>query len=421
MRVRTFEELVAGDPRVRRFSPMGLLTAHETAPAYALQYVQAIVADCDLGPDVPDAVREFFERVRELHVCGYFAYGFFSVAFAQAHLAVELALKVCFVSHHQGRIPLVERQTGAAAELVVDDYAGLDEAFRGDGPFGQYRHYQPSAKKGWDLRGYPGFNASLNALFEWAIAENHLAGRQIGVVAEALRRLRNLVAHPTGSMTVMPPDSANAIRSAAEVINCLWGAAPIGGSADTEPAARLYAVRLAHDPDDLSRLSCPAEEAHTVGPDERDGRWFLIQAAGDDEAMFWDPDFELTTYPVAIVWSGGTWNEAVAALAQHRTGGLAPEAVRWRGRWFAVRSNGVQHESCRSPQHLRALAPEVRDIASWHWSLLRADHPGDVLDYLDVGHPTPMSPDERKKRFGVELVGEFGTWVEVVQAVDATP
>ena len=417
MRIRTFEELVAGDQRVRRFTHMGLLTAHESTLAYALHYVQALVAGCDLAPQVPDEVREFFERVRELHVYGYFAYGFFSVAFAQAHLAVELALKVRFVAHYGGRIPLVERHTGATAELVVDNYAWLDEALRGDGPYSQYRHYPRGAKKGWDLRGHAEFNGSLNTLFQWAIAENHLVGRQVAVVADALRELRNLVAHPTGGMTVMPPDSARAICGAAEVINRLWGVATEGGVlASSEPTMDLYAVRLAHEPNDMSRLSCSADELHTVGAEDRDGRWFLVEAANDEEPMFWDPEFELTAYPVVPLSGAGTWDEAMAVLARHRAAGRAPRPAQWRGRLFAVRSTGTLHESCRSPEQLRRLDPDVRDVEGWRWVLVRGHHPRDVLNYLDTGHTTPTTAADRAKRFGVELVGEFQTWADAVRA-----
>jgi hypothetical protein len=222
MKIRSLDELTAGDHRTRLFSGAGLLNGYEITPASAFERVQLMIADSDLGPQVPASVWQFFERCRELHVYGYFNYDFFSIAFEQAHLAIELALKVRFVEHYSKRVPLVQQQTGSAVELEVDTYAQLDEALRG-------------AKKDWHLRGHRNFNGTLKSLFDWAIAERLLTGRS-AAVAKPLRELRNFVAHPTSTRTVTPVDSAEAIRLTLEIINQLWGGDGSGPDRRTLPA-----------------------------------------------------------------------------------------------------------------------------------------------------------------------------------------
>jgi hypothetical protein len=60
-------------------------------------------------PPLSSAIRNYFERVRALHVYGVLEYEFFSAPCDLTLLAIEAALRVRFVEHYSRRIPVVAR------------------------------------------------------------------------------------------------------------------------------------------------------------------------------------------------------------------------------------------------------------------------------------------------------------------------
>jgi len=276
MRLKTVAELSQRDERTARFTGLGLMTDRITTPEAGARYAQEIVAPYDLDDAVPADVRDYYETCRSLCAQGYFQYEAFAVAFDRAYLAVELALKRRFLEHHRGRVPMEERATGRVESLPVEDYALLDQALRGRGPYARFRRFARSATDGWILHGHPDFDGSMRALFRWAITTGVLTGRRVAVVADAVTALRNLGAHPTSHHVVMPLHAADAIRTAAEVINRLWGVETPGGDLAPVQPPRVGLYSLHKPQEDVPfTLANPAEDLDRVPPEERAGRWWL--------------------------------------------------------------------------------------------------------------------------------------------------
>lgn len=122
MEIKRRVELPRPDPRVLHFSPYGL-AGGEVDPELSLEYVQRLVADCELHSGVPDDVRYQFEVVRLLHVYGHFAYEFFTIAVVHAQLLMEMALGVRFLQAYPDGVRLVHAKSGERALLSVSSYA----------------------------------------------------------------------------------------------------------------------------------------------------------------------------------------------------------------------------------------------------------------------------------------------------------
>ena len=225
MRIRTIEDLTAPGDAVRHFTPRGLSTTHQMTPESSARFIQSMVADCDLAPEIPEHVREHFERCRTLHAYGIFkeAYGFFTVAAQLAFFTLETALGAAFMCEFSAGIPL-RRKTGETHVILPDHtYADVFEALH----------------KGWRVQGDPRleskefrwkqFDGGMKSLLAWARAKGVFYGERNAVIEEAILQLRHLVAHPHSSLILTPVDSARVIRDMAELINHLWGHRTPGG------------------------------------------------------------------------------------------------------------------------------------------------------------------------------------------------
>src|SRR5438105_2814027 len=110
MKSRSFEELIAGDQRSRRFTPTGGFdTARVYHPQVTAELMQRSIQRHQLVSGVAEVVRDRFEIAQLLHVYGTFAYEFFGVAVTEAHLLYETAMGARFVETYAGKIPLVRR------------------------------------------------------------------------------------------------------------------------------------------------------------------------------------------------------------------------------------------------------------------------------------------------------------------------
>lgn len=415
MEIRSLEELTTPDGRVGRFGPFGLMTDRIMKPEASVRFIQGMIAEYDLCPDVPNSVREYFELSRKLHIYGCFAYEFFTEASLRAYFAVELALKVRFLEAYQNRIPLVERETGTLATPEVNTYAQLVEAIARTGP---YPYYPPKGKRPWRLQDHPGFNGSLDGLMKWAVQTGLLHGKRIDQVLDALRQLRNFAAHPTGTTIILPVMSAEAIEGTSRIINQLWGQMPHDRIvAAGPPEMRVFGVR--HSPEGTSRMSCPIEELQQIEEDSRTGNWLLLEAATQDEwnLLHWHPNYELTLYPTVLLWEGDSWEEAVATWETYRTAEHAPSTPQWEKRLFAVRHDAGGYEPRRTPGQFRRLDPAKREIPGARWKILRLDRPTEEDEGYIQGWSIP-DLDERWRSSESppgEEMGDFATWGEADQ------
>lgn len=293
MKSRSFEELIAGDQRSRRFAPTGGFdTARVYHPQVTAELMQRSIQRVQLVSGVADVVRDRFEIAQLLHVYGTFAYEFFGVAVTEAHLLYETALGARFVETYAGQIPLVRRRTGESVVLEIPRFSELTEALRR----GRYRYWARSKKHdGWLVRGLPEFDCSLPALLRWAhdagLLATWLDGRwedaypPMRIMAqtsdqhvlpkgyrdwdedqrdawwqverrsawdrenlEHVARFRNHLAHPHGSGLTMPSDSRSSIAEVADFVNSLWTVTPVQVSlASEEIPVRAWLDRILSD------------------------------------------------------------------------------------------------------------------------------------------------------------------------------
>jgi hypothetical protein len=217
MKIRTVQELTAPGDYVRHLTPLGFDLQGRLTPEASLKFIQGMVADCDLAPEIPEHVRVHFDRCRMLHTYGFFAegYEFFTVAAQITYFALEIALGAAFMRDSPREIPLVRKNE--TLTLRASSYHELFEKLndrwrvRGD-------QRLESAEFQWRR-----FNGSMKSLLAWARAKGLLYGGRNAVIEDAILNLRHAGAHPHSMYRVDAFHSASAIRDAAEIINHLWG------------------------------------------------------------------------------------------------------------------------------------------------------------------------------------------------------
>lgn len=212
-----------------RFTGLGFDTTGILTVEASCRVRQQKVARFDLGADVPDDVREHFDRIRTLHVYGAFYYGFFTLVTSLVALAVELALKA----------RLREVYPAEAALIDDEDLTKLWHRARRSGILA----HRSAEEFQSALQGY------LDPMF-WV-------GREKGAFPidrydyETIRRLRNYAAHPSRSDTLMPPDSARHIQWLACLTNSLW-----------EPVSPLPLAKVERLADTITRVVWTADQGH---------------------------------------------------------------------------------------------------------------------------------------------------------------
>lgn len=214
------------DERALVFNPIGL--GGRMPPEQAARF-QA--ASARLAEDVPDGIRDYWERVRLLHQHGVLEYQFFSAAADLALLALEGALRRRFVDFYDGRIPVIRRRGPTkGAQAVLWDLAVP----------GEPRRPLPT---------------SLTPFLAWARRVKLLPRRRSRRVDQSLVKLRNWAAHPDDYSLDYPPSVARGLCQIAQYINMLWG--------HPSPDGRMFKTR-AHRRPRVVGLS-PTADASVAG------------------------------------------------------------------------------------------------------------------------------------------------------------
>lgn len=162
-------------------------------PEDAAEFQQRQIADCDLTEDVAIGTRSF-ERLRTVFA------GTITFRLPQAPDDVSFTVtSYDDIKKHAGKM-MRERARLVVATHTIE------------------------------------FNGMLHGLRLWARAAGLLRGRRSRTVEDALAKLRNYVAHPSGHHVDTPVEAAQTVRDLAELINQLWGQAT--------PHGRLYPAPL---------------------------------------------------------------------------------------------------------------------------------------------------------------------------------
>ncbi|MGW3692385.1 hypothetical protein ACWD6U_00650 [Streptomyces sp. NPDC005149] len=223
MEIRPLEDLRTADDLSLAFNPYGF--GGRMKPEDAAEFQQHQIADCDLAASVATGTRDSFERLRTVFAYGVLCYDVYTMVSDQALLIYEQALRDRFMEWCAGTITFRVPQAPDVSHTVT---SYDDVKRRADGMRGQRAKLVVATHT-------IEFNGMLHGLRLWARAAGLLHGRRSRAVEDALAKLRNYVAHPSGHHVDTPVEAARTVRDLAELINQLWGAdhserAPVPGT-----------------------------------------------------------------------------------------------------------------------------------------------------------------------------------------------
>jgi hypothetical protein len=227
MIIKTLAELQEADERSLMFNPVGL--GGRMRPEDAAEYQQQVIARHEVAPGVAAGTRQSFEQLQEIYAQGVLCYPIYTMVAEHALLVIEQALRDRFMDFHQGTVTFIHGKTGEAIELPVKQYEQVHAFARTN------RGYQVRIGDGPEKMP---FNGMLSDLLAWARNLRLLRGQRNRFIEQALVRLRNHVAHPSGYNLTTPVDAANTVSDLAEIINHLWGSPTPGGRLYPEPVDR---------------------------------------------------------------------------------------------------------------------------------------------------------------------------------------
>jgi len=402
MDIRTIEELTEPDDRSLRFTSLGFSLAGPLRVEDATAYQQDAVA-VELVDLVPGGVREAFERIQTCHIYGVLSYDLFTIAYQQALLVIEFALRQRFVEYYlDGGVPLVN-DSQEEKRLRVSSFENI------------YRALHGRDAKGWKLQLPNGdlmdFRGSYGHLLEWARKVGLLHGQRNRRTERVLRQLRNVAAHPNGHWTITPVDSARRIKDAAEIINRLWGSQTPGGRLYPAPIKReIIAVGWSPSGDDLVQfVAWPGREVQ-----DESKTYILLRAFEREGLLAYDSRFETTYYPADLLWGPGAWQDADAYLS---ISSPQPDEIEYLDRLFLVRRFEDHVDRPRRPEVALGLGPSDRRGT---WYLIRADHPADAYTHVrgPGGDPNPECALDGPCDACAVTTLAHGSWNEVVEHLD---
>jgi len=370
-RSTTLHELQTPDEATLAFNSFGL--GGRLEPEDAAEFQAATIARAVLADNVPEDVRNNFERARKLHLYGVLEYEFFTAAGDYALLVLEGALRARFLAFYADGIPLVRGDADGllCAKTFEDVLAARRARLRGtDGA----THRLP---------------LSADALLSWARREQLLAGTRAKIIEGILSERRNHAAHPVGHTINMPVDSARTLGDVAETINKLWGHDTPGGRRFPAPVARQLRV-AAVAPDGDGGCEMRLEQVPEVDEHERAYNYAVFLAVEDDRLIApgrggigftHRPGFQTTRFPCEMIWHGG-WKELTQAIEQGTFSGL-DDTTDHLDRLFLIRVGQGQIDLARSPADLLAVEEQPRG----QWYAVTADAPLDAWVHVRDHEP----------------------------------
>ncbi|WP_406436026.1 hypothetical protein OHB00_18620 [Streptomyces sp. NBC_00631] len=373
MEIRSLEELRAADDLSLAFNPYGL--GGRMKPEDSAEFQQRQIDDCDLAAGVAAGTRDSFERLRTVFAYGVLCYDVYTIVGDQALLIYEQALRDRFLEWCAGTITFRVPQAPDVSYAVTS----YDDVKKRADRMTRQRAKLVVANQAIE------FNGMLHGLRLWARTAGLLRGRRSRAVEEALARLRNYVAHPSGHHVDTPVVAARTVRDLAELINQLWGQATPGGRLYPAPLRREVAV-LSWNGSGRARME-PAHALTAPGPmeDQEDDEYqhvvvraipFVPGSRWDDThwAEF-DTRYETTQFPTDYLWGPGTREEAQAWLEQERPEG---DSVDFTDRVFLVQDHGRLLPPMRPA--VAAGLPDDERLGVWH--AVRADFPDDAFAHV---------------------------------------
>ncbi|MER6952531.1 hypothetical protein [Streptomyces sp. NPDC000618] len=372
MEIRSLEDLRAADNLSLAFNPYGL--GSRMQPEDAAEFQQRQIADCDLTEGVAAGTRDSFERLRTVFAYGVLCYDVYTMVGDQALLIFEQALRDRFMEWCAGSITFRSPQDPDVSFAVTS----YDEVKKLADRMVRRRANLVVATNAIE------FNGMLHGLRRWARTAGLLRGRRSRTVEDALAKLRNHVAHPSGHHVDTPVEAARTVRDLAELINQLWGHATPGGRLYPAPLHREIAVlswnglgRVRMEPAGALSGPDPTEEQ------EREYQHIVVRAIpfipnsrwNDDHWAEFDTRYETTRFPTDYLWGPGTRAEARAWLERERP---ESDSVDFTDRVFLLQDLGRLLPPMRPA--VAAGLPDGERVGVWH--AVRADFPDDAFAHV---------------------------------------
>ncbi|MGW2299384.1 hypothetical protein [Streptomyces violaceorubidus] len=372
MEIRRLADLRAADDLSLAFSPYGL--GGRMRPEDAAEFQQRQIADCDLTAGVAAGTRDSFERLRTVFAYGVLCYDVYTMVGDHALLIYEQALRDRFMEWCAGTVTFRAPQTPDVSYTVTS----YDVKRRAD------RLMRRRAKLVVGTHVIE-FNGMLHGLRLRARTAGLLRGRRSRAVEEALAKLRNHVAHPSGHHVDTPVDAARRVRDLAELSNQLWGQATPDGRLYPAPLHREIAVlswnssgRTRMEP--AGALTAPDS---TKGQEDDEYQHVVVRAVpflpgsrwNDAHWAEFDTHYETTQFPTGYLWGPGPREAARTWLEHERPEG---DSVDFTDRVFLVQD----HERLLPPMRPAVAAglPDNERVGIWH--AVRADFSTDAFVHV---------------------------------------
>ncbi|MEU5335596.1 hypothetical protein AB0G51_20005 [Streptomyces asoensis] len=372
--IRSLEELQSPDRTALHFSPFGLGGA---MPAdRSAEFLQRLVADCEIASDVAEGTRREFERLQRHFALGLLDYDVFTVVDDRALLVMEQALRERFVQWCAGAVTFED--ANGLESPVVEDVRTYDDVFAAVKKVSRRSRRRPQRQPSPQWRLKVGtklidFNGMLAGLRAWARAAGLLRGQRTRGIEHAMSKLRDAVAHPTGYHRTMPVETARTLHDLAELINQLWGHPTPGGRLYPAPVERDVVVMAWNDEGSVQMAQADALRDDT----DADGYLYvLIRSAScpgsryeDAHWSAFDSRFETTQFPTEYLWGPGSRSDALAWLDAEQPKG---DTVDYVDRVFMLREHDDKVYAPMRPEVAAGLTEEEQR-GTWH--TVRADFP----------------------------------------------
>jgi hypothetical protein len=368
--VSFLERLQAPDSRTLAFTPLGL---GEMDPEGAAKMWTQEAEWITLASDVAEQTRASFADLAELLPYGVLNYEIFTLVNDRALFVLEQALRDRFIEHYvreqHGVVPF--RVAGVDHPETVGTFDDVRVARSTLSKCGKPRlAITPSSGTTKTIQ----FSDGLAGLLEWARALGLLYGQRSTIVENAIKNLRNDVAHPARRRLLWASAAAVTLRDLAEIINHLWGHPTPGGRLYPAPVAR-QTVALGWDPSGGSSVTLASNLADDVDYWGTYSHFALVMATwpAPTDLHDFDSRFETTAAPVDYVWGPGSREDALRFLSEHPP---ASDTAEMLDRRFMVRvEDGRVWLPMRPEIASRLPAPE----RTGHWHFIQADTPGAAL------------------------------------------
>ncbi|OQR61992.1 hypothetical protein B6E66_21735 [Streptomyces maremycinicus] len=380
MEIRSLEELQTPDSTALVFNPYGLgapMPAEQSA-----EFLQRLVADCELASGVAEGTRREFARLQRLFAYGLLDYDIFTVLDDRALLVMEQALRERFVQWCAGAVTF-EDANGLESPRTeaVRTYGDVLDAVKKLRRKSRPRQQQPVPH--WQLKigsTLMDFNGMLAGLRAWARAAGLLRGQRTRGIEHAMSNLRNAVAHPSGYQRTIPVETARTLHDLTEFVNQLWGHPTPGGRLYPAPVERDVVVMAWNESGNVYMANADALRDDTGS---EGFRYLLIRSISRPgsryEDAYWsafDTRFETTQFPAEYLWGPGSRSDALAWLDAEQPKG---DTVDYLDRVFMLRDHDGQ---LYPPMHPEVAAGLTKEEQRGTWHTVRADFPQHAYTHI---------------------------------------